>query len=117
MARKLFIGKHVSKKTIFVILEKSEAGILVEPTDKPFDGLLGGEQKMEKICTALYKFYTKEIEKTCTAEKRSRIFTISNLQSAIMAVNSDSGLMFLEPLTIGEMVLLHATYKVVGEYI
>ncbi|MBN2884324.1 hypothetical protein JXE04_00110 [Patescibacteria group bacterium] len=110
MAKNLFIGRVAdTKNTVFMLLEDSGDGIMRET----FNQLVGGDS-MKKICRELIRFYKRDSSKANVME---RAFTVKNLFSEMIAVNNDSRLTFLKPLTSEDMQLFYNTFFKEGKYV
>lgn len=109
MSKNLFIGKSENPKLTFVLLEDVGNGVIRET----FDKLIGGDS-MQKICKELVKFQRKSVSKIKFSDVS---FTVKNLLSEMIIVETDSGLKFLKPLSSEEMQLFFDTYFTEGGYI
>lgn len=106
--KNLFIGKSENPKLTFVLLEDLGNGVMRET----FNKLMGGDS-MQKICKELIKFQRKNGSKTKFAEIS---FSVKNLLSEMIIVETDSGLKFLKPLSSEEMKTFFDTYFTEGGY-
>lgn len=107
--KNLFIGKSENPKLTFVLLEDLGGGMMRET----FDKLIGGDS-MKKICKELIKFQKKNVS---TSKFVDISFSIKNLLSEMIIVETDSGLKFLKPLSPEEMQIFFDTYFTEGGYV